>query len=268
MGGGYVWSIPLCPGSLACGQRGMCYGPLLQAAGTLRPVGVLPGPRGLCRPRGVVPYGLGPERVSSAGGLGKGRSGRCGRGGCPRSGLSARESPSRLRMGAEWCRPMCARRARVPRGHARSLRGVGAMRLQRGLGGGDGRAERTEWAAAKRAEGVGRFCSVRADCHGAAPLRIERGGVCNGKGAERRDTPGRGAALRRGVARRGRGAKAKGGAARGCSAWRSGRTAWGCGGPQHAVPSGWCAMWVQAGALRGAVCVGRGGGRYGHASLI
>ena len=27
-GGGYVWSMPLCPGSLACGQRGMRYGPL------------------------------------------------------------------------------------------------------------------------------------------------------------------------------------------------------------------------------------------------
>ena len=25
-GGGYVWSIPMCPGSLACGQRGMRYG--------------------------------------------------------------------------------------------------------------------------------------------------------------------------------------------------------------------------------------------------
>ena len=57
----------------------------------------------------------------------------------------------------------------------------------------------------KRVEGVGGICSVRADCHGEARLRIERGGVCSGKGAERRDTPGRGAALRKGVARRGRG---------------------------------------------------------------
>ena len=93
----------------------------------------------------------------------------------------------------------------MPRGHARSGRGVGAMRLQHGHGGGDGRGERAEWAVAKRAEVVGGICPMGADCHGAALLRIERGGVCSGKGAECRDTPGHGAALRRGVAWRGRG---------------------------------------------------------------
>ena len=138
---------------------------------------------------------------------------------------------------------------------------MGALRLQHGHGGGAGRAERTEWAVAKRTEGSGAICPVEALCHGAALLRIERGEVCSGKRAECRDTPGRGAALRsvawqgRGVGRR----KAKGGAARGCSAWRSGRKAWGCVGARRVVPPAWCTMWNQAGALCGTVCEGGGG---------
>ena len=37
---------------------------------------MIPGPWGLCRPWGGVPYGLGQEHGSSAGGLGNGRSDR------------------------------------------------------------------------------------------------------------------------------------------------------------------------------------------------
>ena len=126
-----------------------------------------------------------------------------------------------------------------------------------------------EWAVAKCAEGVEGICPVGAHCQRAVQLRIERGGMCSRKAADSRDTPGCGAALRSGVAWRGRGVgrrKAKGSAARGCSAWRCGRTAWGCVGARHAVPSAWCAMWDQVGALCGAACVWGGG--YGHASLI
>ena len=58
--------------------------------------------RGGCAARGGgAPYGLGPERASSASGLGNGRSDRFGRGGCPRSGYSACDPLSRARAGAE-----------------------------------------------------------------------------------------------------------------------------------------------------------------------
>ena len=60
--------------------------------------------------------------------------------------------PVTLRAARGWARSgaaLCAHGERgVPQGHARSARGVGAMRLQLGLGGGVGRGERTEWAAA------------------------------------------------------------------------------------------------------------------------
>ena len=67
------------------------------------------------------------------------------------------------------------------------------------------------WAAATRAKGVGGICSVRPDCLGAAVLRIERGGVCIGKG--------RSAGTRRGVVRHCAGA------------WLGGGVVW--GGPSE-----------------------------------